>query len=142
LVQALKPEDMAIRYEFHCKILARTENDLPALFIFSNEATFHTNIKVKWHKAHVWGTENPHVTLEHKRDSPKEKVFCSISKKRVYGSFFSAENTTTGNLYVDTLTLWLLPQPDKDPTNFIFQQDAATPHHHMAVWNHKNMNVP
>jgi hypothetical protein len=41
------------------------ENDWPARFIFSAKATFHINGKVNRHDVHVWGTENPHVTLEH-----------------------------------------------------------------------------
>jgi hypothetical protein len=39
LVQALKPEDLAL-YKFCCEILARIENhNLPARFIFSDKAT-------------------------------------------------------------------------------------------------------
>jgi hypothetical protein len=89
LVQALKLEDLAIRYEFCCKILARIENgDLPARLIFSDKVTFHINGKVNRHNVHIWGTENPHVSLEHERDSPKVNVFCAISKEKVYGPFF------------------------------------------------------
>jgi hypothetical protein len=76
LVQALKPEDLAARYEFCREILASIENDLPARFIFSDEATFHINCKVNRHNVRVWGTESPHVTLEHERDSPKVNVLC------------------------------------------------------------------
>jgi hypothetical protein len=77
LFQALKPENLAVRYEFCREILARIENDndLPARFIFSDEATFHINGKVNRHNVRVWRTENPHVTLEHERDSPKVIVF-------------------------------------------------------------------
>jgi hypothetical protein len=76
LVQALKPEDLAVRYQFCRAILAMVEkdNDLPATFIFSDEATSHINGKVNRHNVRVWGTENPHVTLEHERDSPKVNV--------------------------------------------------------------------
>jgi hypothetical protein len=93
LVQDLKPEDLAIQYEFCREILTRVENenDLPARFIFSEEVTFHINGKVNRHNVRVWGTENPHVTLEHERDSPKVNVFCAISKEKVYGPFFSWE---------------------------------------------------
>jgi hypothetical protein len=93
MVQALKPEDLAVRYEFCREILARTENDndLPARFIFSDDATFHIKGKVNRHNVRVWGTENPHVTLEHERDSPKVNVFCAISKRRFMASSFSWE---------------------------------------------------
>jgi hypothetical protein len=59
--------------------------------------TFRINGKVNQHNVRVWETENPHVTLEHERDSPKMKVFGAISKEKVYGPFFFLENTVTGN---------------------------------------------
>jgi hypothetical protein len=71
----------------------------------------------------VWGTENPHVILEHERNSPKVNVFCAISKGKVYGPFFFVENTVTGNSYLDML----LPQLEEDSNDFIFQQDGAPP---------------
>jgi hypothetical protein len=46
---------------------------------------------VKWHNVHVWGTENPYITLKHGRDSPY-----AISKK-VYSPFFFMENAIIGN---------------------------------------------
>jgi hypothetical protein len=77
-------------------IPARIENDdLPARFIFSDEATFHINGKMNQHNVRDWGTEIPHVTLEHKRDSSKVNVFCAISNEKVYGPSFLAENTVT-----------------------------------------------
>jgi hypothetical protein len=97
LVQALKAEDLAVRYEFLCEIIARTENhNLPSRFIFSDEATYHINSKVNRHNVCVRATENPHVTLRHERDSSNVNVFCTISKKRVYGLFLFMENTVTG----------------------------------------------
>jgi hypothetical protein len=144
LVQALKPEDLAVRYEFCREILARIENDndLPARFIFSDEATFHIKGKVNRHDVRVWGTENPHVTLEHERDSPKVNVFCAISKMKVCGPLFFGENTVTGNCYLDMLTLLLLPQLKEDSNDFIFQQDGAPPHFHMTARNHLNAHLP
>jgi hypothetical protein len=76
---------------------------LPARFLFSDEATFEVNGKVNRHNVRVWGTENPHVTFEHERDSPKVNVFCAIPKEKVYGPFFFAENTVTGNSFLDML---------------------------------------
>jgi hypothetical protein len=144
LAQALKPEDLAVRYEFCREILARIENDidLPARFIFSDEETFHVNGKVNRHNVRVWETENPHDTFKHERDSPKVNVFCAISKKKVYSPFFFVENTLTGNSYLEMLTLCLLPQLEKDSNDFIFQQDGAPPHFHMAVRNHLNAHLP
>jgi hypothetical protein len=56
-------------------------------------------------------------------------------------SFF-VENTVTGNSNLDMLTLWLLPQLEEDSNDFIFQQDEAPPHFHMALRNHLNAHLP
>jgi hypothetical protein len=132
LVQALKP-DLALRYELCREILARIENDndLPAKFVSSDEATFHINGKVNRHNVRVWGTKTPHVN-----------VFCAIWKERVSGPFLFVENAVTGNSYLDMLTLWLLPQVEEDSNDFIFQQDGAPPHFHVAVRNHLNVHHP
>jgi hypothetical protein len=98
-VQALKSEDLAVRYEFCREILARNENDdLPARLISSDETTFHINGKVNWHNIRAWETENPHVTLEHERDLPKVNVFCAISKEKVYGPFVFVETPSRVSL--------------------------------------------
>ncbi|CAM1310188.1 Uncharacterised protein g5380 [Pycnogonum litorale] len=67
------------------------DDDFENRFIFSDEATFHTNGKVNKQNVRIWGEENPHATIEHQRDSPKVNVFCAISKNRVHGPFFSRE---------------------------------------------------
>jgi hypothetical protein len=56
--------------------------------IFSDANTFHVSGRVNTHNCRIWGSENPRVSLEHVRDSPKVNVFFALSKKRVYGSFF------------------------------------------------------
>jgi hypothetical protein len=58
---------------------------LTARYTFS-DANFHINSKVNQHNVHVCGTENPHITIKHQRDSSK-----------VYSSLFLIGNTTTSN---------------------------------------------
>jgi hypothetical protein len=90
LFQALKPEDLAVRYEFCREILARIGNDdLPARFIFSDEATFHINGKVNRHYVRVWGTENSHFTLEHERDHQKWTCFVPFQRRSFMAPSFS-----------------------------------------------------
>ena len=76
--------------------------------VFSNEATFHLTGKVNKHNTCIWGTEHPHSMLEHVQDSPKVNVFCTISKKRVYGFFFFEETTVNIEAYLDMLQNWLM----------------------------------
>jgi hypothetical protein len=100
-VQALKLDDLTVRFEFCRYILARTaDNDFTAKFIFSVEPTFHINGTVNLHNIQVWGTENPHVTLEHERDSLKVNVFFAISKVNIYGRRFFVGK----NIYLQLLT--------------------------------------
>jgi hypothetical protein len=90
----------------------------------------------------AWGTENPHATIEHQRDSSKLNVFWAISRRKVCGPCFFVENTVTGISYLDMLTNWLFPQLDEDSDNYIYQQDGAPPHFHCEVRHYLNENLP
>jgi len=46
--------------------------------VFSDEAKFHVCGKVNSHNVRIWGTENPHETMELVRDSYKVTVFVPI----------------------------------------------------------------
>jgi hypothetical protein len=70
----------------------------------------HVCGKVDRQHVHIWGTENPHATMEHVHDSPKVNVFCAISSCKVSGPFFLVEPTVTGINWLDMLQLWLMPQ--------------------------------
>jgi hypothetical protein len=78
--------------------------------IFSDESMFHVSGKVNTHN---WGSENPLVSLEHVRDSPKVNVFCTLSKERMYYPFFM-ETTITGIMYLDVFQQLLIVQLDED----------------------------
>lgn len=143
LVQALRAGDKRRRVEFCHDILEDMEEDtfLPRL-VFSDEATFHVSGKVNRHNVRIWGSENPHQTVEHERDSPKVNVFCAVSQTKVYGPHFFEENTVNGASYLAMLQNWLFPQLIADSDNFIFQQDGAPPHWHKDVRRFLNTNLP
>jgi len=67
------------------------ENDFVERLIFCDEATFHISGKVNVHNFRIWGTEQPHAQIEHRRDSPKVNVSCAVSRKKVQGPFFFNE---------------------------------------------------
>jgi hypothetical protein len=98
--------------------------------VFTDEATFHLCGKVNRHNLRFWGTEHPRATLQHERDSPKVNVFCAITNRSVFGSFFFAETTVTGCTYLDMLSEWLLPQLEEEVPDLILQQDCA---HHIGM---------
>jgi len=77
------------------------------------------------------------------RDSPKVNVFCAISRRRVFGPFFFAEDTVTGRVYLDMLENWLMPQlADEEVQGYIYQQDGASPHWHKEVRAYLNEHLP
>ena len=110
--------------------------------VSSDEATFHVCGKANRHNVRIWGTENPHATMEHVRDSPKVNLFWAVSSCQVYGPFFFAEPTVTGISYLDMLQLWLMPQLQENSEVFIFQQDGAPPHFHFDVGAQISANLP
>jgi len=85
--------------------------------IFS-DATFHIKSTVNWCNVHVWGTENPHITLKHERDSPTVNVLYAISNK-VYSPFFFMENAIIGNTHLRHVYLMAWPNGKKIPVTYI-----------------------
>ncbi|KAJ8875973.1 hypothetical protein PR048_023881 [Dryococelus australis] len=105
-------------------------------------AMFHTNGKVNRHNARIWSQEHPHETTEHERASPKVNVFCAVSKDKVFSPSFIHEPTVTGLTYLDMVTEWLFPQLEEAAGDFIFQQDSAPSHWHLAVRGYLNDMLP
>jgi len=108
---------------------------------FSDEATFHVSGAVNCRNVRIWGSENPHAYVGHKRGSPKVNVFCAISSHKVYGPFFFAEETVTGMTYLDVLQLWLIPHL-QNILMFIFQRDGSPAHFHCEVREYLNTVLP
>jgi len=86
------------------------DDDFFNRLIFGDESTFHFSGKVNKHDVWICGTENPREMAQYVRDSPKDNVFCVVSRTKVYGPFFSHEITVTGITYFDMVSDWLLPQ--------------------------------
>ncbi|PNF19518.1 hypothetical protein B7P43_G02327 [Cryptotermes secundus] len=143
LVQALTNDDKRKRMEYCDLMLEMMEDEtFISRLIFSDEVTFHLSGTVSHHNVHIWGTEYPHQTVEHERDSPKVNVFCAVSQDKVYGPFFFEGNTVTGQTYLDMLQNWLFTSLQADSHDFIFQQDGAPPHWHLMVRAFLNEKVP
>jgi hypothetical protein len=127
LLQALTDEDKPRRLQFCTDMLQHMEEyGFAAKLIFSDEATFHLYGKVNRHNVRIWGSETPHTTSEHIRNSPKLNAFCAMSKQKVYGPFFFAESIVTGAFYLGMMQEWLMPQLDGDSDDFISQQDGGS----------------
>jgi len=102
------------------------------MYLFlSNETTFHPHGTVNIQNVLIWGSENPYVSVEPVRDSPKVKLCCAPSEGNMYGPF-SAADTITNMVYLDTLELRLWPQQDF-PGHLLFQQDGKSLHYYLDV---------
>jgi hypothetical protein len=125
------------------KVLGMMERDegLSKRIIFSDEATFHLTGKVNRHNIRIWGSEKPVTVVEMERDSPKVKVFCAVSRRCVFGTFFFVKKSVTGQVYRKMLQNWLMPQLAEEE-EFIFQQYGAPPHWHTGVREYLNGDLP
>jgi hypothetical protein len=76
IVQHLTDADKEVRKEFCFQMFHRINEDEKFLdsVIFSDESTFHVSCR-------IWGSENPRVSLEHVRHSPKVNVFGAHCKE-------------------------------------------------------------
>ncbi|PNF44136.1 hypothetical protein B7P43_G03180 [Cryptotermes secundus] len=142
---ALEPNDKARRKESAVNVLERKSEDETFLnrVCFSDEAAFHVSGKLNTHNVRIWRSENPHVTRELQRDSPKAHV-CEIMCNRIIGPFFFDEPSVTANVCLDLLTEYVAPQllvHDLQPT-IIFQQDGAPPHWGLHVRGILNERFP
>ncbi|KAJ4430952.1 hypothetical protein ANN_19545 [Periplaneta americana] len=137
LVQKLKPNDLPARYDFASDMLLKIdiENGYLQKVVFSDESTFHVCGIVNRHNCRIWGSENPHVVRELERDSPKINVWCGLTHEIVIGPLFFVENTMNGNVYLDMLQNYAIPQI---PQEYVFQQDGAPPHYALHVTDHLN----
>lgn len=66
IVKKLYPQANARRLEFRVNLqaLMGNANNLLSKTIFFDEATFHVDRNVNRHNVRIWGSENPHATLE------------------------------------------------------------------------------
>ncbi|GBM64477.1 hypothetical protein AVEN_194235-1 [Araneus ventricosus] len=121
IIQDLKPNDCPMNR-------IDVENDYLNRICFSEESTFHVSGTVNMHNVRIWGSENPHVSAQLQRDSPKVNVWCSLMRNRIIVSFFFTEKCINANVYLDLLQLFIAPQLEKFQPWIMFQQNGEPPH--------------
>jgi len=144
ILQKLKPNDGPKSKVFALEMLSRIEDDEDYLKedMFTDEAYSHVLGKVNQHNVRIWGSENPHMVIEHIRDSPKVNVWCGLLHDRLVGPFFFAEDTVTSTIYMNMLEGFAFPQIEDLQPDIIFQQDGAPPHWALVVRAVLNENIP
>ena len=112
--------------------------------LFSDEATFLVCGKMHRHNSRIWAFEEPHDVSDWERDAPKVSVSLGMTNAKLYGPFFLAERSITGNIYLNMLELVLEPQLQEDGIldAVVFQQDGAPPHFEHIVHNYLNRTLP
>ena len=75
---------------FALEMLSRIENDedYPKKVMFRDETCFDVSGKVNQPNVKICGSENPHMVIEHIRDSPKVNVWSGLLHDRLVGPFF------------------------------------------------------
>jgi hypothetical protein len=136
MIHALKPSDQVARANFVVDILEEFDSSLDFLHqvCFSEEAMFHVNGIVNRYICRIyWGSQNPRVTFEFERGSPKVNVWAGLMHDKLIGPFFFSEKSVSGRSYLDILELYALPQL---PSKTILQQDGTPPHFCHHIRNH------
>jgi hypothetical protein len=76
MIHAPKPSDQVARTNLAVDMLERIDASPNFLrqVCFSDEAMFHVSGVVHKYNCRIWGSQNPHVTCELERGSPKVNV--------------------------------------------------------------------
>jgi hypothetical protein len=90
MIRALKLSDQVACTNFSVDMLERIDSshDFLRQVCFSGEVTFHVNGVVNRYNCRIWGSQNPHVTCELERGSPKVNVWARLMHDKLIGPFF------------------------------------------------------
>ena len=99
VIQHIQPRDKPQWINFVIFMLEKLIEDENYLqiFLFSYKAIFHIHGVVNCHTTGSGAVKNPHVLMEHVRDSPK----INIMANQIVGPFFFQENTITSEVCLD-----------------------------------------
>jgi hypothetical protein len=98
----------------------RKNETLDSCCIFSDEPTVHLSGMVNKQKVCLWGSKTCNVTVVFALESPKVNVFGVLSRAEFYSTFFFAQATVTGIIYLHMLEQWLWPQWKDDFLGCLF----------------------
>jgi hypothetical protein len=90
----------------------------------------------------MWGSGNPHATVEHIRDSPEVNVWCGLWRDLLVGTVFFADATVPSSNYLDMLEKNVYPQLQELQPAVFFQQDGATSRCSLTVRASLNQHFP
>jgi hypothetical protein len=101
ICQTITVEVKVRRRAFCEELLSGFEEDFDLLerLIFTDEYTFQISEKVSVQNVIIWGREQPHMILEHIRDSHKVNVFRDFSCTKIYDPLFLLKKIASGTSF-------------------------------------------
>lgn len=147
-VQLLADGDYPLRVEFVRWMLDATQNDsqFPATVLFSDEACFTREGVVNTHNAHMWSSENPHITVSSKvQHRFSINIWAGILGDHLLGPYLLPERLNGAKYLVflqHVLPDLLQGIPATVRQNMLFMHDGAPAHFSIAVRNHLDATYP
>ncbi|KAJ8874206.1 hypothetical protein PR048_025048 [Dryococelus australis] len=110
---------------------------------FSDKATLHTCGHKNSHNCLIWAEEQPNVLEEWQQNTPRVTVWLGMMRTKVNEPAVFAEDTVTGNTYLDMLKQFLEPQLVDDGImgTVVFQQNGAPPHFSLIDRDYLNLDA-
>lgn len=147
-VQALQPNDYALRVEF-CQTMLRKERENPGFFntiLWTDESRFEKTGIFNIHNYHVWAVENPHAvrpsTFQHRYSV---NMWSGILNGELIGPF-ELPSRLNGDVYKNflenDLPMLLLDVNLALRRSMIFQNDGAPCHYARQVRNFLDETYP
>lgn len=93
---------------------------------FSDEAWFHLDGYVNSQNSRIWASVNPHVFSERSLHAQKIGVWCVMSRKRIFLTFF--HENVSAEVYTQMLEQFVATLSQDELDRAWFQQDGAPAH--------------
>lgn len=93
---------------------------------FSDEAWLHLDGYVNSQNSRIWASDNPHVFRETTLHVQKIGVWCVMSRKKIFITFF--RQNVTAEVYVQMVEQFIATLSQDELDRAWFQQDGAPAH--------------
>jgi len=124
------------RNEFANEMLEKLEKDEMNFgqIWFTDEAHFYLDGFVNKQNWRIWGTENPHVSVQRSLHPKKTTAWVAISSMGIIGPIF-LHDTVTSERYIEILNQFIgIANSLADLNVAWFQQDGARPHRTNSIF--------
>ena len=117
-----------LTFAHYCQTHSEGYSEFLSRIVFSDECIFRVNGHVNTQNARIWATERPTEGNQVPVRSPGIMFWCGVSKERIIGPYEIKDGNVTGESYRNLLIRKVFPRLASLRTDFVFQQDGASPH--------------